>query len=103
VIQSALAGAGYRLLRQRASPARNRSLALLGWNVLTIGAWSRLFFGEKQLGLSTAAAAAMVGAGAAYVNEARKVDRTAAIAGVPFVAWVAFATVLTVAIWRRND
>ena len=40
--------------------------------------------------------------GAGYVQSAKKVDRTAALAGVPFVAWVAFATVLTAAIWRRN-
>ena len=101
-IESALAYAGYRLLRKPRSPARDRALAWLGFNVVSIGAWSRLFFGRRNLPARTVAAAAMVGTGAAYVVQANKVDRKAAVAGLPFVAWVAFATVLTAAIWRRN-
>lgn len=101
-IESALAFAGYRLLRQPSAPARNKSLAWLALNVVNIGGWSRLFFGRRNLPASTIAAAAMVGAGAAYVAQARKADTASAAAGVPFVAWVAFATVLTAAIWRRN-
>lgn len=101
-IETALAFGGYRLLRRSSSTARNRSLGWLALNIFAIGGWSRLFFGERNLPASTVAAAAMIGTGAAYVAAARKVDRKAALAGVPFVAWVAFATVLTGAIWRRN-
>jgi tryptophan-rich sensory protein len=101
-IESALAFAAYRLLRGPSAPARDKSLAWLALNILSIGAWSRLFFGRRKLTASTLAAAAMVGTGAAYVAEARKTDSAAAAAGVPFVAWVGFATVLTAAIWRRN-
>jgi tryptophan-rich sensory protein len=36
------------------------------------------------------------------VAQAKRVDGLAAGAGVPFVAWVAFATLLTAALWRRN-
>lgn len=101
-IEAALAYGGYRLMRKPSSPARNQALAWLAANVIAIGAWSRLFFGGRNLPASTVAAAAMVGTGAAYVAQAKKVDRPAALAGAPFVAWVAFATVLTAAIWRRN-
>lgn len=101
-IESALAFAGYRLLRKPTDPARTRALGWLGLNVMSIGAWSRLFFGSRNLPASTLAAAAMFGTGAAFVAEARKVDVKAAVAGVPFVAWVAFATVLTAGLWRRN-
>lgn len=101
-IESALAFAAYRLLRKPGSAARNRSLGWLGANVVAIGGWSRLFFGHRNLPLSTVAAATMVGSGAAYVLESRGVDGVASAAGVPFVAWVAFATVLTAAIWQRN-
>lgn len=101
-IETALAFGGYRLLRKPSAPARNKSLALLALNVLNIGGWSRLFFGARNLPASTIAAAALVGTGAAYVAEARKADTASAVAGVPFVAWVAFATVLTAALWRRN-
>ncbi|MDO9356796.1 MAG: TspO/MBR family protein [Solirubrobacteraceae bacterium] len=102
VIESFLAAGAYRLLRKPSSPARNRSLALLAGNVVAIGAWSRLFFGRRNLPASTVAAAALIGTGAAYVAQAKKVDTPAAAAGLPLTAWVAFATVLTAAIWRLN-
>ena len=70
--------------------------------MLAIGGWSRLFFGSRNLPASTFASAALIASGAAYVDRARRVDRGAALAGAPFVAWVAFATVLTAEIWRRN-
>ena len=101
-IETSLATAAYRLLRRPSAPARNRALAWLGGNVVAIGAWSRLFFGTRNLPASTVGAAALLATGAAYVAEARKADRGAAAAGIPFVAWVAFATVLTAAIWRKN-
>ncbi len=101
-IESGLAFAGYRLLVARPSALRTRALALLAGNVVGIGGWSRLFFGGRNLPASTVAAAGLLATGALYVNEVRKVDRPAAAASVPLVAWVCFATVLTAAIWRRN-
>ena len=102
LIESALAVAAYRLLRQPSTPPRNTALGWLALNIASIGGWSRLFFGRRDLPLSTVAAAAMVGSAAVYVAEARKTDRVSAAAGVPLVAWLTFATVLTAAIWRRN-
>jgi len=102
LIDSALAVAAYRLLRRPSDGARNRALALWAVNVGLIGGWSGVFFGRRDLPGSTVLAAAMVGTGAAYVAQARKVDEPAAIAGVPFVGWVAFAAVLTAALWRKN-
>ncbi|WP_367279962.1 tryptophan-rich sensory protein [Hydrogenophaga sp.] len=67
-----------------------------------IGGWSGIFFGRRNLPASTVLAAAMVGTGATYVAKARKVDLPAASSGVALVGWVAFATVLTAALWRRN-
>ena len=102
LIESGFAVAAYRLLRKKNDASRNTSLAWLAGNVVAIGAWSRLFFGRQNLPASTLAAAAMVGTGAAYVAAARPADKVAAAAGVPFVVWVGFATLLTAAIWRRN-
>lgn len=102
VIDSALAVGAYRLLREPASPPRNRALGWWGVNVALIGGWSAVFFGRRNLPASTALAAGMVTSGAAYVAQAKRVDGLAAGAGVPFVAWVAFATLLTAALWRRN-
>jgi tryptophan-rich sensory protein len=102
LIDTGLSVAAYRLLRQPGSPPRCRALAWLALNVGLIGGWSAVFFGRRNLPASTALAAAMVGTGVAYVAEARRVDRPAAAAGVPYVAWLAFATVLTAALWQRN-
>ena len=101
-IEVALATAAYRLLRASRSPGRQRALAWLSWNIVTIGGWSELFFKRRSLALSTVAAASMVGTGAQFVREARQFDTVASRAGMPFVAWVSFATVLTATIWRLN-
>jgi translocator protein len=101
-IEAALAVAGYRLARAQASPARTRSLTLWGWNVVTIGAWSRLFFKRHDLGASTVAAAGLVATSAAFSIQAKSVDRIAARAGLPLLGWAAFATVLTAAVWQLN-
>lgn len=101
-LETGLAFAAYRLMRMPASHRRTVSLFWLAGNVAAIGGWSRLFFGGRNLPVSTVAAAAMVATGASYVAEARHLDKSAAAAGIPMVAWVAFATVLTAAIWHRN-
>lgn len=101
-IEAGLARSAYRLLRAAPSSARTRSLSLWAWNVAMIGAWSHLFFGRRNLPVSSVAALGMVVTGAAFVQQARQVDAPAARAGVPFVAWVSFATVLTAALWRLN-
>jgi benzodiazapine receptor len=101
-IEAALATAAYRLLRSPPSTARTRELCWLGWNITQIGGWSRLFFKRRDLGFSTVPAAAMVASAAQYVREAKRVDPLAARAGIPFLAWVSFATVLTGTIWAIN-
>ena len=101
-IEGALATAVYRLLQSAPSASRTRALGWLGWNVTMIGGWSRLFFKRRQLGFSTIAAATMVATGAEYIRQAKPVDPVAARAGIPFFAWVSFATVLTGTIWSMN-
>lgn len=101
-INSGLAVGAYRLLRQPPTPERNRALGWWALNIALIGGWSGVFFGRRNLPASTVLAAAMVGTGAAYVAHARKVDAPAASSGVALVGWVAFATVLTAALWQRN-
>ena len=67
-----------------------------------IGGWAKLFFGERSLAGGSLAAAGMLGAGAAYVAFARRVDPLAGAAGIPYTAWLAFATLLSEEVWRRN-
>ena len=102
VVESGLAVGGYRLLREPPSPTRNLAVGLWIINVGMIGGWTEIFFGRKELGASAAASGAMVASGAGYVAAAARVDRTAALTGVPYVAWLGFATLLAERIWERN-
>ena len=102
VLETGLAVGGYRLLRQPAGAARNAAVGLWLLNTAMVGGWTQLFFREKRLGASAAASGAMIATGAAYVATAARVDRPAAGAAVPFVAWLGFATLLAERIWRDN-
>ena len=102
VIEFGLAIGGYRLLRQGPTPPRNLAVRLWLLNVGMIGGWTELFFRRRKLGPSTAASGAMIASGAAYVATAARVDRIAAIAGLPYVAWLGFATLLAERIWKWN-
>ena len=102
LLDGALAVGAYRLARKPATPERNRALGLCAANVAMIAGWSRLFFGRHDLGAAAAGSAAIAATATAYVAAARPVDRPAAATAVPLVAWVAFATVLSTAVWKMN-
>lgn len=101
-LDSALAVGAYRLARLPATPDRNRALGLFAANVAMIAGWSRLFFGRHKLGAAAVGSAAIAATATAYVVAARPLDKPAAASAVPLVGWVAFATVLSTAVWRMN-
>lgn len=103
VIQAAQAYSGYKLLRLPGSPERNAAIAF--WSVTQVGVagWSEVFFGQRAPGWATIGSAALGGSAIGHVVAARQVDARAAIAGMPLVAWVSFATLLAEEVWRRND
>lgn len=102
-IQAGLAYGGYKLLRADASRARTTALALWAGNQVGIGGWSKVFFGNRAPGRGTIASAALGANAFGYVAAAGNVDKTAARTGMPLVAWVGFATLLSEEIWRRNN
>jgi tryptophan-rich sensory protein len=87
-----------------AAPSRHRSAALRLWvsQLAANARWSKLFFGQHRITASLLDSIALEGTILSYINSARKVDRAAAGAFVPYAAWVAFATVLNAEIVRRN-
>ena len=95
--------AGYRLMKARPSPIRNAALAAWSSNLLGIAGFSWVFFGRKQLGEALGVSSAMVVTSAATVGTAALVDRKAAYASSPLLAWVLFATFLQEEVWRRNS
>lgn len=97
-----IAWSGWRVWS--AAPSRHRSAALRLW-ISQLGAnakWSKLFFGQHRPIAALADAVALEATIFSYINSARKVDRTAACAFVPYAAWIAFATVLNAEMVRRN-
>lgn len=102
-LQAAQAYSGYKLLLAPKSPERSTALAFWGANQVGVAGWSELFFGQKATGWATVGSAVLGGSAIGHVLAARQVSNQAAIAGVPLVAWVGFATLLTEEIWRRND
>ncbi len=70
--------------------------------IAMVGGWTQIFFGERRLGARAVASAAMLATGADYVVAAARVDRPAAAAALPFVAWLGFATLLAKQVWGRN-
>lgn len=102
VLETGMAVAGYRLMRQPPSPYRGTAVVLWLGTTAMIGGWSELFFGRKALAASSVTAAAMTASSAAYVAAAARVDRPAALAGVPLTAWLVFATALAESVRRRN-
>lgn len=95
-----IAASGYRVWSSDAGRARTNALTWWGAQLALNAAWSPLFFGAKKPELALADIVAMLAAIAAYTAAARKVDRPAAWLMTPYLAWVAFATVLNAEIVR---
>ncbi|HET7435554.1 MAG TPA: TspO/MBR family protein [Thermoanaerobaculia bacterium] len=98
-----IATSGYRVWSSEAGSERTRALALWSGQLALNAAWSPLFFGAKKPALALGDILLMDVASALYVVTAGKVDRPAAWLMSPYLAWVAFATVLNAAIVGMND
>ena len=97
-----MAWSGWRVWS--AAPSRERKQALRRWmpQLAANVKWSKLFFGEHRPRLALADVIALEGMIISYISAARKVDRAAAGAFIPYAAWVAFATILNAEIARLN-
>jgi benzodiazapine receptor len=97
-----IAWSGWRVWN--AAPSRERRQALRLW-ISHLGAnakWSKLFFTQHRPALALADVIALEGMIFSYMKAARKVDRAAANAFIPYAAWVAFTAVLNSEIARLN-
>ncbi len=86
------------------APSRERDHALRLWlsQLAANAQWSKLFFGQRRPAAALADVLALEGSIFAYIAAARKVDRAAGNAFIPYAAWVAFAAVLNAEIVRLN-
>lgn len=98
-----MAVSAWRVLRLPPSRLRRWGLSLFYVQLALNAAWSWMFFAAHNpaLGLVNVVPQWIAIVGTILVF--RNLDRIAAWSLVPLAAWVAFATVLNVAIWRLNS
>ncbi|HLV89202.1 MAG TPA: TspO/MBR family protein [Candidatus Sulfotelmatobacter sp.] len=101
-LYAAIAWSGWRVWSS--APSRERTTALKLWlsQLAANAQWSKLFFGDHRPSLALADVLSLEGLIVSYISAARKVDRAAGNAFIPYAAWVAFATVLNAEIARLN-
>jgi translocator protein len=101
-LYTALTVSGLRVWN--APHGRDRTRALSHWfGIQALNAlWLYLGFGRRRRGAMTVEAAVTVLNAAAYVDAARRVDRTASWLAAPYTAWIGFAALLSEELWRRN-
>jgi tryptophan-rich sensory protein len=92
----------FRVLR-RPEAAEHRSAVLLFSAQLTLNAaWSVAFFGFRSPAAGLVVIVALIAALIATLRAFLAIDRPAAWALVPYLAWVGFALVLNLSIWWLN-
>jgi len=75
----------------------------LWWAQLALNfLWSPTFFAAQRIGLALAIVLLMLAAIVAFIVTSWRRDRVAAMAFVPYAAWVAFASILNAAIFALN-
>ncbi len=77
-------------------------LALFALQLALNLGWSVVFFGLRAPGPAVVVIVALEAAILATILAFRRIDGLAAALLVPYALWVAFATVLNVAVWRLN-
>jgi len=84
------------------APSRGIALGVYALQLVLNGAWSWLFFGLQRPGLAFAEIVALWLAILATTVLFWRVKPLAGALLVPYLAWVAFAAVLNLALWRLN-
>lgn len=98
-----MALAAWRIWRIEPAGARKtQALTLYAVQLVLNLAWSLIFFGLRQPGLALAEIAVLLLVVLATTAAFWRIDRVAGGMMVPYAAWVAFASVLNLAIWRLN-
>ena len=102
VLYVSVAIAGW-LVWQRAGPGGAApALAVYAVQLVLNGLWSTLFFGLRRPDLAFAEIVCLWLSVLATIALFHPIDETAAWILVPYAAWVSFAVLLNLSIWRLN-
>ena len=94
--------AAWRVWRSADRDTTRGPLTLFALQLAINLGWSVVFFGLHKIAAAVATIVVLDIAVLVTALAFRTVDRMAALLMAPYLAWVAFATVLNVAIWRLN-
>ncbi len=97
-----MAFASWRILRLSPSRVRIRALSLYAAMLVLNAAWSWMFFAARSPGLGLINILPQLALILATLDAFRRLDRLAGWILLPLAGWVAFASVLNLAIWRLN-
>ena len=98
----AMGVAAWRVWRIGGFRAARTALGLFLAQLAVNGLWSPIFFAWHRLGLAVLDIGLLWLLIVATIVAFRRHDRVAALLLLPYLAWVTFASALTVAIWRLN-
>lgn len=75
----------------------------LWWTQLALNfLWSPVFFGAHQIGLALFVVLSLLLATIGFSATVWRLDRPAALLFAPYIAWVAFASILNASVWLLN-
>ena len=97
-----IAIAGWRVWRKVGLAGAPVAFFAYGLQLALNLAWSFLFFGGRMIGAALIEIAVLLVAIAVNAALFRPIDRLAAWLLAPYAAWVAFAAVLNLELWRIN-
>ncbi len=94
-----MGAAAWLVWRTPASAARTAALRWFGVQLALNAAWTPVFFGLRSVGGGLAVIVVLLAAIVVTIVRIRPVSRLASWLLAPYLAWVAFATVLNASIW----
>jgi tryptophan-rich sensory protein len=97
-----IAIAGWRIWRLPPAAPRARALLAFGVQLALNLLWSFLFFGLQAIGLALAEILCLLAAVAVTTLLFWRLDRPAGMLFLPYLLWVAFATLLNASLWALN-
>ena len=102
VLYVLMAIAAWRVWRAADRDTRRGPLTLFALQLAITLGWTVVFFGLQKIGAALATIVVLDVGVVVTMLAFRPIDRWAGLLMVPYLAWVAFATVLNIAIWRLN-
>ncbi|MGI9413658.1 MAG: TspO/MBR family protein [Hyphomicrobiales bacterium] len=102
VLYTLMGIAAWRVWRIAGFSGARPALTLYGVQLALNFAWSFLFFGFRMIGLAFAEILVLLALVIATAIAFHRIDGWAALMFVPYIAWVAFASLLNGSLWVLN-